>query len=79
MRKLETLPDRKDMPPMLVREFHVDALKNGNWETIVREKDVHCRMFRKNWEPMTVSAVRLVIDDVWGNEKKAHLFTVEYR
>ena len=79
MRKLETLPDRKEMPPMLVREFHVDALVRGEWKTIVREKEVRCRMYRRTWDPLEVTAVRFVADDVWGAEKKAHIFTLEYR
>ena len=79
MRKLETLPDRKEMPPMLVRNFHVDALTDGEWKTIVRETDSHCRLYRKTWEPMEVTAVRFVADDVWGKDKKAHIFTLEYR
>ena len=79
MRKLEALPDRKELPPMLVRDFHVDALINGRWETFVSEKDVHCRMYRKTWEPLTVSAVRFVADRVWGSDGKAHIFTLEYR
>ena len=79
MRKLETLPERKEMPPMLVREFHVDALIRGEWKTLVREAEVHCRMYRTNWEPMETTAVRFVADDVWGKDKKAHIFTLEYR
>ena len=79
MRKLETLPDRKEMPPMLVRNFHVDALIRGEWKTIVRETEIHCRLYRNSWETMEVSAVRFVADDVWGIEKKAHIFTLEYR
>ena len=79
MRKMETLPDRKEMPPMLVREFHVDALIRDKWKTVVREKEVHCRMYRRSWDPLEVSAVRFVADDVWGSEKKAHIFTLEYR
>ena len=79
MRKLETLPDRKEMPPMLVRNFHVDALIRGEWKTVVRETEIHCRLYRNSWETMEVSAVRFVADDVWGIEKKAHIFTLEYR
>ena len=79
MRKLEALPDRKEMPAMLVRNFHVDALIQGEWKTVAEEKDVHCRMYRRNWEPVEVSAVRFVADDVWGKDKKAHIFTLEYR
>ncbi len=79
MRKQETLPDRKEMPPMLVRDFHVDALMQGKWKTIVQETGVHCRMFRRSWEPLEVFAVRFVADKVWGNDGKAHIFTLEYR
>lgn len=79
MRKLEALPDRKPLPEMLVKEFHIDFLIDGKWETRVEEKEFHGRMYRNNWEPVTVSAVRFVADDVWGEEKKAHIFTLEYR
>ena len=65
---------------MLFRsEFHVDALVRGEWKTIVREKEVRCRMYRRTWDPLEVTAVRFVADDVWGAEKKAHIFTLEYR
>ena len=79
MRKMEALADRKEMPEMLVRNFHIDFLIDGKWETGIREKDIHCRMYRKNWSPVTVSAVRFTVDDVWGKEKTAHIFTLEYR
>lgn len=79
MRKLEALPDRKAMPSMLVRDFHVDFLIDGKWENMIQERDIHSRMYRKNWDPVIVSAVRFVTDDVWGDEKKAHIFTLEYR
>ena len=79
MRKMEALPDRKEMPPMLVRRFHVDALRGGSWETILTEKDVHCRMYRAAWGPAEVSAVRFTADEVWGGADKAHIFTLEYR
>ena len=79
MRKLEALPDRKELPSMLVRDFHVDALIDGEWKPLVSEKDVHCRMYRKTWEPLMVTAVRFVADRVWGSEGKAHIFTLEYR
>ena len=76
---MEALADRKEMPEMLVRDFHIDFLSDGKWETGIREKDIHCRMYRKNWSPVTVSAVRFTVDDVWGKEKTAHIFTLEYR
>lgn len=79
MRKLEALHDRKAMPSMLVREFHVDVCCNGKWKTVAHEKDVRCRMYRKNWAAIETDAVRFVIDDVWGDDKKAHIFTLEYR
>ena len=64
---------------MLVRDFHVDALIGGEWKTVVCEKDIHYRMYRKTWEPLTVPAVRFVADRVWGRDGKAHIFTLEYR
>lgn len=79
MRKLEALPDRKEMPSMLIKAFHVDFLINGEWKTLIRENDIHCRMYRKKWDPVEVSAARFVVDEVWGAESKAHIFTLEYR
>ena len=46
---------------------------------VMQETGVHCRMFRRNRVPVEVSAVRFVADKVWGNDGKAHIFTLEYR
>lgn len=79
MRKLEALPDRKPMPPMLARAFRLEALVDGEWQVLAREVDFHARLYRKTWTPIMTTAARLVVERSWGELPFAHVFCMEFR
>ena len=79
MRKLEGVMEPKAMPPMLPRRLRVEARVDGTWRTVPEEDDVHCRLFRRSWTPFLATAMRLTIEKAWGEDGRAHLYTVEYR
>ncbi|MBR0458929.1 MAG: FAD-dependent oxidoreductase [Victivallales bacterium] len=79
MRKLEALPDRKPMPPMLARTFRLEASVDGAWRTLAREDNFHARLYRKTFPTIQTAAVRLVIERAWGPLPFAHVFCLEFR
>lgn len=73
MRKLEALKDYKPMPPVLIRDFHLDAWIDGQWKTIATASENFHRLVRINHETITTNKIRLVADKTWG-APKAHVF-----
>ena len=76
MRKLEATTDVKPMPPMLARSCRLEACINGAWHTITTLKDIHHRMERVSFPPVSATALRLVINETWG-APKAHVFALD--
>ena len=73
MRKLEALPDYKPMPPVLTRDFHIDAFIDGDWKTVATAKENFHRLLRLPFPSVTTTRLRFVLDQSWG-APKAHLF-----
>ena len=73
MRKLEALPDYKPMPPVLTRDFHIDAFIDGEWKTVATAKENFHRLLRLSFQSVTTTRLRFVLDQSWG-APKAHLF-----
>lgn len=65
---------RAGMPPQLARAFHLDALTEAGWKTVLKETENWRRLAVLRTEgPVTARAVRLVIDAAWGDER-AHVY-----
>ena len=81
MRKLEALPDRKQLPARLPKAIRIETqTPNGTWQTLLRQDELHCRLLRASWPPVTTTAMRLTVEQTWGSPSdQAHLFTIEYR
>jgi hypothetical protein len=65
------------VPETLVRAFHIDALRNGDWQTIHKEDNNYQRLVRV---PLNTEAeaIRLVPEATWGAEN-AHVFAFDIR
>ena len=79
MRKLEGVFEPKEMPPMLPKKLRIEARVNGSWQTLLEEDEIHCRLFRRSWQPVQATAMRMTVLSIWGVDSKAHIFTLEYR
>lgn len=65
---------RAGMPPQLMRRFRLEVPGPEGWHTVARCKENWQRMVRLDTgKPVTATAVRLVCEETWGDER-AHLF-----
>lgn len=67
---------RKGMPPQLMRDVSVQALTENGWRTVARCTGNWRRLLELSaGEAVTATALRLVREKTWGDER-AHLFEV---
>lgn len=67
---------RKGMPPQLMRDVSVQALTENGWRTVARCTGNWRRLLELSaGEAVTATALRLVCEKTWGDER-AHLFEV---
>lgn len=81
MRKLEALPDRKQLPSRLPKAIRIETqTPDDAWHILLHQDNLHCRLLRAAWPTVTTTAIRLTVEQTWGSPTdQAHLFTVEYR
>lgn len=64
-------------PPPLPKAFHLDALRDGAWQTLHAVTDNHQRLVRLPLDG-TYAAVRVTIDETWGaDETKVYAFYLD--
>ena len=67
---------RKGMPPQLMRDVSVQTLTENGWRTVARCTGNWRRLLERSaGESVTATALRLVCEKTWGDER-AHLFEV---
>lgn len=76
MLKLEAERGRKAMPQMMAKSFRIDAFVDGEWHTVFNEPLNILRFRRISFKSVTASALRLVVDETWG-DSKAHIFACD--
>ena len=76
MRKLEATTERVEMPAMMAKDFHIDVLVKGKWQTVYTDTGNYLRLRKVSFDPVSASAIRLVVDDTWG-APKAHVFAFD--
>ncbi len=65
-----------EMPGFMAKAFRVEALLDNGWQTILQENENFRRLYRFQFEATTATAVRLLVDSCYG-EEKAHVFSFE--
>lgn len=92
MRKLEATTERVPMPSQMVKSYRIQVrvpAENrrqrklnaadpaaGEWVTVAEVKDNFRRLSRTSFEAVTTDAVRIVVDEVWG-DPQAHIFAFD--
>lgn len=66
MPKLEAESVRREMPPMLAREFSLEIRRDGVWTELFREENNIRRLYRRSFGPVSADAVRLAVHSAWG-------------
>lgn len=78
MRKLEATTERKEMPSAMVKDFHIEALVSGTWQTVWTGTENFLRLRKITLDqPVKCKALRLVVDSSWGEKSQSHIFAFD--
>ncbi len=79
MRKLEATVEYKELPAMLTRGFRIEAKINNNWQEVLKEENNYHRLYRYSFPAVEVTAMRMIVDTVWGKDVNAEIFSLEFK
>jgi hypothetical protein len=69
--------NHQGVPECMVREYRVEALRDGRWEVIAREENNYQRLVRLPLNVKT-AGLRIVPEETWGGEvEEARIFSVD--
>ena len=64
-----------DRPRTLVRSYRVEGLIDGKWEKLVQKSNNFLRLCVHKITPVSVTSVRVIVDETWG-DPSARIFEV---
>ena len=81
MRKLEATTERVEVPPMMTRDWHLEAkVRTGRrsyeWQPVYAEKDNYVRLRKVSFAPVEAYGLRVVVESTWG-APEAHIFAFD--
>lgn len=81
MRNIEGIPEDdacRRLPGTIARNFRLEAMRSGKWETLLCVTDNRRRYLRLNFPAVSAEAVRLVPELSWDeNARQIHIFDFE--